>query len=124
MLGQFPVIGQQIGAHALTGNVTALVIGLVTSLLGGLGVTQAAQKVVEVLKQRGKALLYTTHYMEEVERLADRVVVMDHGKIIANDTIAGLQAQVPVVAGQRASLETVRAMGYRLRDDRVPSTSR
>jgi len=62
---------------------------------------------LEMLKQRGKALLYTTHYMEEVERLADRVVVMDHGKVIANDTLAGLQARVPVVAGQRASLEAV-----------------
>ena len=62
---------------------------------------------LEVLKQRGKALLYTTHYMEEVERLADRVVVMDHGKVIADDTLAGLRAQVPVVAGQRASLEAV-----------------
>jgi membrane protein len=47
VLGQFPVIGQQIGAHALTGHVTALVIGLVTSLLGGLGVTQAAQNAFD-----------------------------------------------------------------------------
>jgi ABC-2 type transport system ATP-binding protein len=62
---------------------------------------------LEGLKRRGKALLYTTHYMEEVERLADRVVVMDHGKVIANDTLAGLHARVPVVAGQRASLEAV-----------------
>jgi ABC-2 type transport system ATP-binding protein len=62
---------------------------------------------LEELKRRGKALLYTTHYMEEVERLADRVVVMDHGKVIADDTLAGLHAQVPVVAGQRASLEAV-----------------
>src|ERR1700730_10929796 len=62
---------------------------------------------LEELKGRGKALLYTTHYMEEVERLADRVVIMDHGKVIANDTLAGLQALAPVGAGQRASLEAV-----------------
>src|SRR5213075_2229694 len=37
---------------------------------------------LETLKARGKALIYTTHYMEEVERLADRIVVMDHGKVI------------------------------------------
>jgi YihY family inner membrane protein len=43
VLGQFPVIGQQIGAHALSGHVTALVIGLTTALLGGMGVTQAAR---------------------------------------------------------------------------------
>jgi len=63
---------------------------------------------LELLKSRGKALLYTTHYMEEVERLADRIVVMDHGKVIANDTLAGLQAQAPASAtGERPSLEAV-----------------
>ncbi len=62
---------------------------------------------LEELKRRGKALLYTTHYMEEVERLADRIVVMDNGRVIANDTLAGLHAQVPVLAGERASLESV-----------------
>jgi ABC-2 type transport system ATP-binding protein len=45
---------------------------------------------LEALKHRGKALLYTTHYMEEVERLADRVVVIDHGRVIANDTLVTL----------------------------------
>jgi len=62
---------------------------------------------LEVLKKRGKALLYTTHYMEEAERLADRIVVIDHGKVIANDTLAGLQTQAGVAAGGRASLESV-----------------
>ncbi|MBZ5555880.1 MAG: ABC transporter ATP-binding protein [Acidobacteriia bacterium] len=45
---------------------------------------------LEELKRRGKALLYTTHYMEEVERLADRIVVIDHGGVIADDTLSGL----------------------------------
>jgi ABC-2 type transport system ATP-binding protein len=45
---------------------------------------------LEALKSRGKALLYTTHYMEEAQRLADRIVIMDHGKVIADDTVAGL----------------------------------
>jgi ABC-2 type transport system ATP-binding protein len=47
---------------------------------------------LEALKREGKALLYTTHYMEEVERLADRVIVIDHGRVIANDTLGGLTA--------------------------------
>src|SRR5262245_64628233 len=61
---------------------------------------------LELLKSRGKALLYTTHYMEEAERLADRIVVIDHGKVIANDTLAGLQAGV-AAAGGPATLEAV-----------------
>src|ERR1700704_569350 len=62
---------------------------------------------LEVLKKRGKALLYTTHYMEEVERLADRIVVMDNGKVIAEDTLDGLQSRVAVVGGGKATLESV-----------------
>ncbi len=45
---------------------------------------------LESLKKRGKTLLYTTHYMEEAERLCDRLVIIDHGKIIADDTLQGL----------------------------------
>jgi len=62
---------------------------------------------LEALKRRGKALLYTTHYMEEAERLADRIVVIDHGKVIANDTLDGLQSLAGVAAGGRATLESV-----------------
>ncbi len=62
---------------------------------------------LEELKRRGKALLYTTHYMEEVERLADRIVVIDHGKVIANDTLAGLQSRAPGAPGERVTLESV-----------------
>src|SRR3954464_4104026 len=61
---------------------------------------------LETLKSRGKALLYTTHYMEEVERLADRVVIIDHGRVIASDTLEGLQQYAPAGAG-RASLEAI-----------------
>ena len=50
---------------------------------------------LEELRRRGKALLYTTHYMEEAERLCDRVVIMDHGEVVASDTLAGLYRRLP-----------------------------
>jgi ABC-2 type transport system ATP-binding protein len=62
---------------------------------------------LETLKREGKALLYTTHYLEEAERLADRIVVMDHGRVIANDTLAGLQTRVPEAADGSNTLEAV-----------------
>jgi len=51
---------------------------------------------LEILRKRGKTLLYTTHYMEEAERLCDRVVIIDHGRIITDDTLQGLYRVVPV----------------------------
>ncbi len=50
---------------------------------------------LETLKARGKTLVYTTHYMEEAERLCDRIVIVDHGRVVANDTLAGLYRQLP-----------------------------
>src|SRR5580765_2499609 len=52
---------------------------------------------LEELRRRGKALLYTTHYMEEAERLCDRIVIIDHGKVVASDTLAGLYKRLPAV---------------------------
>jgi ABC-2 type transport system ATP-binding protein len=40
---------------------------------------------LETLAGHGKAIVYTTHYMEEAERLADRVVIVDHGRVVASD---------------------------------------
>jgi ABC-2 type transport system ATP-binding protein len=62
---------------------------------------------LEQLKARGKALLYTTHYLEEAERLADRIVVMDHGRVLADDTLAGLRTRASAAHGASASLETL-----------------
>ncbi|HEX2748355.1 MAG TPA: ABC transporter ATP-binding protein [Verrucomicrobiales bacterium] len=48
---------------------------------------------IEALRAEGKTILYTTHYMEEVERLCHRAMIMDHGRLIADDTVANLKAR-------------------------------
>jgi ABC-2 type transport system ATP-binding protein len=50
---------------------------------------------LETLKKLGKTLVYTTHYMEEAARLCDRLVIVDHGKVVANDTLQGLLRMLP-----------------------------
>jgi ABC-2 type transport system ATP-binding protein len=50
---------------------------------------------LEELKRRGKAIVYTTHYMEEVERLADHITIIDHGQVVASGTLAGLLQRLP-----------------------------
>jgi ABC-2 type transport system ATP-binding protein len=46
--------------------------------------------IIEAMQQQGRTILYTTHYMEEAQRLCDRVAIMDHGRILALDTVDGL----------------------------------
>ncbi len=47
-------------------------------------------EMIEKLRDEGMSIIYTTHYMEEAERLCDRVAIVDHGKIIALGTNAEL----------------------------------
>jgi ABC-2 type transport system ATP-binding protein len=51
-------------------------------------------EIVERFKAAGGSVLLTTHYMEEAARLADRVAIMDRGRIIALDTPAALVASL------------------------------
>ncbi|MCX7912226.1 MAG: ATP-binding cassette domain-containing protein [Dehalococcoidales bacterium] len=49
---------------------------------------------IVALKEKGMTVLYTTHYMEEADRLCRRVAVMDGGRIIAMDTPYGLKSRI------------------------------
>ena len=42
---------------------------------------------IEALHRQGRTIIYTTHYMEEVERLCDRIAIVDHGKLLALGTL-------------------------------------
>jgi len=50
--------------------------------------------MIEALRDLGKTVLLTTHYMDEAEHLADRIVVIGHGKIVARGTAEELAEQV------------------------------
>jgi ABC-2 type transport system ATP-binding protein len=45
---------------------------------------------IEALRADGLSVVYTTHYMEEAARLCDRVGIVDHGRLLALDTVDGL----------------------------------
>lgn len=64
---------------------------------------QARERIFEMvrnLRSEGRAVLYTTHYMEEAELLADRIGIVDHGRIIAEGTlkeITSLAGEVDII---------------------------
>jgi ABC-2 type transport system ATP-binding protein len=51
-------------------------------------------EMIEKLRDEGMSIIYTTHYMEEAERLCDRVAIADHGRVIAIGTNAELVRNV------------------------------
>jgi ABC-2 type transport system ATP-binding protein len=52
------------------------------------------ESVERLNREQGMSILYTSHYMEEVERLCHRVAIIDHGQIIAQDTPKNLVAML------------------------------
>ena len=73
-------------------------------------------ETVENLRDEGLTVLYTTHYMEEADRLCDRLAIMDHGRIIGLGTPRDLKSEIGDPA--RVTLEDVflEYTGRRLRD--------
>jgi len=73
-------------------------------------------ETIEGLRDGGMTILYTTHYMEEADRLCDRVAIMDGGRIIALDTPYELRSRIG--EPDRVTLEDVflKLTGRSLRD--------
>src|SRR5262252_3718951 len=69
---------------------------------------------IRELARRGKTILYTTHYMEEAERLCDRITIMDEGRMVACGTLAELLQ----ILGMGEIIE-LRGLGEELGDDRL-----
>lgn len=62
---------------------------------------------IEELKNQERTIVYTTHYMEEAQRLCDRVAIIDQGKILALDTVENLITQYGGKSVIEAELETL-----------------
>ncbi|HEY7856013.1 MAG TPA: ATP-binding cassette domain-containing protein [Terriglobales bacterium] len=101
------------------------------------------EMISQLRDTRGLTLFLTTHYMDEADRLCDRIAIVDHGKIVALDTPAALKAEVPgasvievrFVPDLRNSVADLEALAmvksarqqgpaiYRVASDRGPATA-
>ena len=101
------------------------------------------EMIAHLRAQQGRTLFLTTHYMDEADRLCDRVAIVDNGRIVALDTPVALKASVPGASRIElqfdpdlphgaADLEalpavkSVRALGsatYRVSSDRGPASA-
>ncbi len=87
--------------------------------------------VVAELARDGTTILLTTQYLEEADRLADRIAVLDAGRIVAAGTAAALKSQVSRQAGERVrlvladerSFDTVRTLGLPISEEDARRTT-
>ena len=71
---------------------------------------------LRALARGGRTLLYTTHYMEEAQRLCDRLAILDQGRILGVGTAAEL-AQAAGIPGADLEAIFLKMTGRRLRDE-------
>ncbi len=101
------------------------------------------EMIAHLRAQQGRTLLLTTHYMDEADRLCDRVAIIDSGRMVALDTPVALKASVPGASRielqfepdlphgaadleQLPAVKSVRALGsatYRISSDRGPASA-
>jgi ABC-2 type transport system ATP-binding protein len=70
---------------------------------------------IRAMASRGKTIVLTTHYLEEADNLADRIIVINHGKVIADGTPSEIKAGttgriISFTAGDTVSEEVLRAL--------------
>ena len=80
----------------------------------------AIREVVAALRGEGAAVLLTTHELAEAERMADRVVVIDAGRVVATETVAearGASARLSLRSSPGIDLTELATQGYLLQED-------
>lgn len=71
---------------------------------------------IEALNRQGSTIIYTSHYMEEVEQICSRIAIMDHGRIIALGTKEELKQMIKT--GETITIEAVNLQTQQLQDIR------
>lgn len=62
---------------------------------------------IRELREKGMTVLYTTHYMEEVEEISTRIIIMDHGRILAEGTKESLKEELETQKRYLLSVENM-----------------
>lgn len=76
---------------------------------------QSRNKILEGIKklnQNGATIIYTSHYMEEVEQLCSKIAIIDKGRVIANGTKEELKSMISI--GEKITVET-----YNMEEDKL-----
>ncbi len=71
------------------------------------------QYIKRLNEERGLTVFFTTHYMEEAEHTAQQVAIIDHGKIVANDTVEAVKAKAGASTLEQAFIKLT---GHEIRE--------
>ena len=84
------------------------------------------RRMIAALRDEGVTVFLTTHYLEEAERLCDRVAIIVHGRLVALNTVNGLKASLErkpaievILADEKGGAET-----RRIEDDDIAAAAR
>ena len=76
---------------------------------------QSRNKILEgilELNRQGSTIIYTSHYMEEVEQICTRIAIIDHGRVLASGTTEELKKMIEAVALTKNNLADIRSLSH------------
>jgi ABC-2 type transport system ATP-binding protein len=92
---------QRLGiARALVNDPHVVILDEPTLGLDPAGQDQLLDLISRIARQRGATVVLSTHQLDEVERVCDRVVILHHGRVVAEGTVAGVTADAAADDGR------------------------